>query len=197
MICLTKETMNTTRVGTMRALRLQKGDLVFSKDNGSQSIAWAGKRTLRVEDGSLGTDQQPILLRKNCLGPLVPDRDMLVSPCHRLLLTGKWADQLFGEDEVLVAARHLVGMPGVENWHCAVVTYLHFTCNLPEIVQINGMWSETAAPCVIPTSDAMRDQSDEVDRVFPELKTEANVTSIQTTRTMPMRHEAQLLAVVA
>ena len=50
----------------------------------------------------------PIRLREGALDRGVPDAGLLVSPDHRLVLRGARARALFGQDEVLVAARDLV-----------------------------------------------------------------------------------------
>ena len=51
-----------------------------------------------------------------------------------------------GEDEVLVAAKHLVGMDGVEQVAAGAVSYIHILFERHEIVCADGAWSESFQP---------------------------------------------------
>ena len=54
-------------------------------------------------------EQRPIRLRRGALGVDRPEDDLIVSPEHRVLVKGRAARDLWGEDEVLVRAADLVG----------------------------------------------------------------------------------------
>lgn len=69
---------------------------------------------------------RPILLRTDALGRGQPDRDMHLSPQHRVVLNDDQVELLFGEPEVLVAAKDLVNDYFVMVDHIIPsVTYLH------------------------------------------------------------------------
>ena len=102
-----------TQIATPRGLRLIEnlriGDPVVTRDNGIQHVRWAGLRGFGPEDLGRASHLQPVLVLKNSLGAGVPERDMLVSPNHRLLVSNDKALVYFDEPEVLVAAKHLTG----------------------------------------------------------------------------------------
>ncbi|MEO0336028.1 MAG: Hint domain-containing protein, partial [Pseudomonadota bacterium] len=59
------------------------------------------------------------------LGNGAPERDMLVSPQQRMLITSDVAAVMFDEREVLVAAKHLTGLDGVDQVQTGAVSYMH------------------------------------------------------------------------
>ncbi len=83
-----------SRILTARGERaidtLQRGDLVVTRDNGLQPIRWIGKRTVPGK-GRFA----PIAIAPGVLDGL--QKELLVSPQHRVLFTGYKAELLFGE----------------------------------------------------------------------------------------------------
>lgn len=70
-------------------------------------------------------------------------RPLLVSPQHRLLFTGYKAELLFGCDEVLVAAKHLLDGCDVVATEQAEVTYIHMMLDEHEVVYADGAATES------------------------------------------------------
>jgi hypothetical protein len=99
----------------------------------------------------------------------MPRQDMLVSPQHRMLIEGARAEMLFGEAEVLVAALHLVGLPGIETVFLPGLTYVHIMFEDHEIVCADGAWSESFQPAQRMLSGMEADQAEEIRILFPEL----------------------------
>ncbi|MGB8814075.1 MAG: choice-of-anchor L domain-containing protein, partial [Paracoccaceae bacterium] len=106
--CFTPGSLIVTERGEVQVEDLAIGDRVFTRDNGYQSIRWVGSRKLTRIDLALQPKLNPIRIRAGALGGALPERDMLVSPQHRMLMAGPRAEMFFGEYEVLVAATHLV-----------------------------------------------------------------------------------------
>jgi hypothetical protein len=94
---------------------------------------------------------------------------MMVSPQHRMLVTGPRAELLFGENEVLVAAKHLVGSAGIEQRVSRGVSYLHILFDQHEIVRADGAWSESFQPGDLTMEALQGDQRAEITALFPEL----------------------------
>jgi Ca2+-binding RTX toxin-like protein len=167
--CFTLGTMISTSTGPRLIETLKKGDLVSTRDNGFQPIVWIGTKELSgallSEDDSL----QPISIRRDALGNDCPNRDMIVSRQHRMLLCGERAELLFGTNEVLVRALHLTSLPGVDAMVLASVTYVHIMFDRHEIVQADGAWSESFQPGDRTLSGMDADQRQELDTIFPEL----------------------------
>lgn len=98
--CFAPATPIATPGGLRPAGSLQPGDLVETVDAGPQPVLWSG----RVSLPALGA-LRPVRLS----APSFADRtDLWLLPQHRVALAGPAVDYLFGEDEVLIAARHLV-----------------------------------------------------------------------------------------
>lgn len=71
-------------------------------------------------------------------------RDILVAPAQRLVLSGSDVEYLFGEESVLVELRHLVGEPSVRFEPCgATVTYQQLILPNHEPVLAAGSQAES------------------------------------------------------
>ncbi len=112
--CFTPGTMILTDHGVIAVEDMQPGYLVETLDNGLQPLRWIGRRDLSIADLIVQPKLQPIQIAAGSLDRGLPERDMMVSPQHRMLIEGAWAEMLFGEPEVLVAATHLTRLPGIE-----------------------------------------------------------------------------------
>ncbi|NBQ01887.1 MAG: hypothetical protein EBU27_01415, partial [Opitutae bacterium] len=98
---------------------------VFTRDNGLQQIRWIGQTIVSGEELSNTQALVPIRIRKGALGNNTPDRDLMVSPNHRVLLLSDIAMMMFDENEILVEAKHLVGLHGIERVAVPSAHYIH------------------------------------------------------------------------
>jgi hypothetical protein len=80
---------------------------------------------------------------------------------------------LFGEDEVLIPAKLLLGLPGVEAQVMRSVTYLHILFERHEIILSNGAWSESFMPGDQSEAGFDADQYSELLTIFPKLQQQA------------------------
>ena len=113
---------------------------------------------------------RPVRIGAGALGPGVPACDLVVSPQHRILLTGTAVARHFETPEVLVAAKHLVGLPGiVSELPSEGVTYVHLLLEAHEILLADGAWSESlyTGPQAMRTMPAA--QRAEILTLFPAL----------------------------
>ena len=191
--CFTPGTLIQTQSGQTAVEALQVGDLVMTRDNGLQPVRWVGARKLDAamltQDGTL----QPILIQQGALGLNSPNRDMWVSRQHRMLLTGVRAELLFGSDEVLVRAVHLLGMPGVKAMQLQAVTYLHVLFDRHEIVMADCAWSESFQPADRTLAGMDDDQRQELLTLFPALDHEAGGRQFDAARLTLKSFEAKVL----
>lgn len=183
--CFTAGTLIRVPGGTVPVEELKAGDLVETMDHGPQVLRWIGRQEV-VGRGDLA----PVTIAAGVLGN---DRDLAVSPEHRMLLTGWLAELHFGEDEVLVAAKHLVGMPGIGRQEQAEVSYLHLLFDRHEIVFAEGAPSESLHPSgwLIAQDHALRA---EIAAVFPDLLNRLEGPPVPAARRVVSRHEARLIA---
>lgn len=192
-ICFTPGTAIATPNGEVAAETLKEGDKVFTRDNGVQEIRWVGQKHVTELDFARQASLAPVLIQKGALGNGLPERDLMVSPQHRVLLSSERAQLYFEEREVLSPAVHLVGMPGISRARPAQTSYLHFLCDNHEVVLSNGAWTETFQPGVASLQGLQSAQRDEVLSLFPELATEHGLTDYASARKSLKKHETRLL----
>jgi hypothetical protein len=191
--CFTPGTLIATQGGQVAIESLQVGDLVATRDHGVQPVRWIGSRT--IAGAELATDPllQPILIRAGALGHGLPLTDMRVSRQHRMLVTGPRAELLFGTDEVLVRAAHLLCLPGVSEDPQPEVTYLHVLFDRHEVIMADGAWSESFQPGDRSLAGMDHDQRDELLKIFPDLADGGAVTQFEAARTTLKSFEARVL----
>jgi len=136
--CFTPGTRIRTISGDRLVEDLRPGDLVMTRDHGPQPLKWVGRRDVPGQG-----DFAPIRIAAGHLGNA---RDLLVSPQHRMVVSG-WRAQLFyGETEVLVAAKHLVDDRAVCRAPCETVSYIHLMFAEHQIVFAEGAATESLDP---------------------------------------------------
>jgi len=145
--CFTAGTRIVTRSGERAAETLAVGDDVLTLDHGFQPIRWIGRKALSALDLAAQPDLRPIRIAAGALGEGLPERDLIVSPQHRCLVRSEIARRMTGEREVLAAAKHLLGQPGIEPLPAgAGVVYVHILFDRHELVFSNGAVTESFYP---------------------------------------------------
>ncbi|MEP4198187.1 MAG: Hint domain-containing protein [Aliishimia sp.] len=192
-ICFTPGTLIATPKGERLVQDLTAGDKVFTRDNGVQQIKWGGRRDVSASELTNKPKWNPILFQKGALGRGLPERDLLVSPNHRMLLTADMAEVMFGEREVLIAAKHLTGLDGVTQVTSSGVSYLHIMFDQHEIILADGSWTESFQPGDTSLRGIGDAQRGELFSLFPELNTKQGLRSYGAARKSLKKHEAQVL----
>lgn len=191
--CFTPGTLIATPRGERRVEDLKVGDRVITRDNGIQEIRWVGSRTLGAADLAKAGNLNPVMIRQGALGNGLPERDMLVSPNHRVLVANDKTALYFEDREVLVAAKHLAGLDGVEVVEMTGITYIHFLFDQHEVVLSDGTWTESFQPGDQTLTGLDTAQRNEIFEIFPELKTREGLGQYQSARRSLKKHEAWLL----
>lgn len=191
--CFTPGTMIATPRGEVPVESLRAGDKVMTRDNGMQEIRWTGAKSMTWADLSANPQMKPVLVRAGSLGNGLPERDMMVSPNHRLLVANDRTALYFDEHEVLVAAKHLAGSAGMHSVDTAGVTYIHFMFDRHEVVLSNGAWTESFQPGDYTLKGMGDAQRTEIFDLFPDLKTLEGIENYEAARRTLKRHEALLL----
>ncbi|WP_147124495.1 Hint domain-containing protein [Shimia ponticola] len=135
-ICFAEGSLIDTPYGPRPIQDLRVGDLVLTRDAGPQPIRWLGHRTVP----GLG-NMTPV--RLTSLAGQRATTPLTVSPQHRMLIRGPRAELLFGEREVLVAAKHLIDGRSVTWAACESVTYYHMMLDTHQVVTAHGLPSES------------------------------------------------------
>ena len=164
-----------TMIATLRIERavedLEIGELVMTRDNGPQAISWIGKLKM---SGNTPAHLLPIRIKANALGNGLPKRDLLVSPQHRILVSDWRAELLFGESEVLVAAKHLVNDDDIRvATDLSGFEYYHILFESHQTVFSEGIPSESFHPGDFAMKTLSEASRTEVLELFPELAADA------------------------
>ncbi len=139
--CFAAGTRMATPDGPRPVERLRAGELVVTLDGGPRPLRWVGGATV----AGIGPFA-PVVFAPGALGNVRP---LVLSALHRVLIDDWRAQLYFGEDAVLVAARHLVGWPGVVRRMVPRITYVHLLFERHEIVLAEGVRCESLHPDVL------------------------------------------------
>ena len=191
--CFTPGTMIATPRGEVPVETLRAGDKIVTRDNGLQEIRWVGAKPLTWQEMAVAPHLRPVLVKRGSLGNGLPERDMMVSPNHRLLVANDRTALYFDEHEVLVSAKHLVGSTGIHAVESMQTTYIHFMFDQHEVVLSNGAWTESFQPGDYTLKGMGNAQRNEIFELFPGLKTQEGVEGYTAARKTLKRHEARLL----
>jgi hypothetical protein len=185
MPCFVRGSQILTPTGYRLVEHLQAGDLVETIDHGVKPLVWVGGKEV---DGT-GVFA-PIRFAPGALG----NKDaLLVSPQHRMLLSGWRAELLFGEDEVLVPAKALVNGETIHVQPMPRVSYHHILFDRHQVVLANGILTESFHPGkhMLEADMGLRD---ELLALFPELADVGKGAGWDTARCVLKTSEARLLA---
>lgn len=191
--CFTEHTLIKTRRGEVPAAQLHVGDMVLTRNHGYQPIRWIGTRRLEHAQLAANPALNPVRIRAGALGVNTPERDLTVSPQHRMLIGGGRAQLWFGEDEVFVAAVHLTCLDGVEQIRPDRVTYVHVMFDCHQIISGDGAWSESYQPGDMTLCAMDEEQRAELFAIFPELFDGSVGQRYPAARVTLNKHEVPLL----
>jgi hypothetical protein len=132
-ICFYPGTLVATLTGPRAVETLGVGDMVLTHDGHAKPIRWMGRQTV----STVFVDPLrvlPIRIAAGALADNMPQRDLLVSPDHALLLDG-----------VLVQAGALVGLPGISRERRVPprFTYHHVELADHSLILAEGVPAET------------------------------------------------------
>lgn len=143
-ICFTAGTLIETALGPRPVEFLKAGDLVLTADHGLQPIRWIGGRRLGLKELAANPKLRPVRIEAGALGSGLPERDLLVSRQHRVLIRSKIAVRMFDATEILIPAIKLTEVPGVfvdEDVDCA--EYFHMLFDKHQIIYAEGTPAES------------------------------------------------------
>ncbi len=182
--CFGPGTKILTTKGNQPIEALDVGDMIWTQHNRMQPIRWIGRTTVAAT-GNLA----PIVFAPHALEN---EQELVVSPEHRMCLRGPMPDLLFGEDAVLVAAKHLTDLPGVSIREGGMITYTHFMFDRHEIVYANGQLTESFFLSDLSMDTLEPDQASELRALFPHLS-DGTVAYGQTAAMVLKAKEASVL----
>ncbi|MEL6952543.1 MAG: Hint domain-containing protein [Pseudomonadota bacterium] len=163
--CFARGTLIRTETGERRVQDLKVGDMVHTRDDGLQPVRWAGRK-LVAADGALA----PVVIEAGTFGR---HRRLILSPQHRVMVQHHMAELMFGEDEVLVAAKDLVNGVSIWSMQGGFVEYHHLLFDRHQMIWSDGLLTES----FLPGPNTMPGFDDgvqaEIYELFPELREDA------------------------
>lgn len=187
--CFVAGTLIATQRGDVRVETLKPGDLVHTLDDGLQPLRWVGRREVQAVG-----HMAPIRFAAGSFGNR---RDILLSPQHRVLVENGLAELLFGEGEVLIAAKELVNDGTVQVCEGGTVEYVHILFDKHQIVFAEGMEAESFLPGAQTTKSFEQEIVAEICEIFPELDPVTGAGYSPAARRTLRSYEAQLLVQAA
>lgn len=192
--CFTPGAKIATLRGETYVENLVAGDKVVTRDNGIQDIRWIGKKKIDWRIMTAHPHLKPILVRQGSLGNDLPERDLMVSPNHRVLVANQRTALQFDEAEVLVSAKHLVAGVSVQSINSIGTTYIHFMFDRHEVVLSDGIWTESFQPTDTSLKGFGNSQRAEIFEIFPDLQTAEGRAAFGPARTTLTKEQASQLA---
>lgn len=170
MICFVPGTLLDTPEGQRPVEEIRAGDRLGTRDDGPQEVLWRASR--RISGGRIIAmpGLRPIRIRAGHFGVDSPHPELFVSPDHRILLRGRASTELFNETEVLVAARDLIGQPGIlTDNRPRQVEYIHLMLARHQVLRANGVDCESFHPGTADLSALSGDERGQLETFVPGL----------------------------
>lgn len=169
-VCFTRGTRIMTAAGPVPVERLAVGDLIQTQDDGCQPIRWTGSQAVCADTLAACPWLRPVRIKAGTLGDGLPRQDLRVSPQHRLLVRSKIAQRMFGTRQVLVSAKKLLLLPGIDiDDRVAQVEYFHFMFDRHQVIFANGAPAESLLPGPQALATLSAEASREILTLFPEI----------------------------
>lgn len=170
-ICFVRGTRIRTPMGDRPVQTLKPGDLVVTRDHGPRPIRWIGKTRAKAL-GKLA----PIRFAKGAIGNYRP---LMVSPQHRMVVSGWQAELMMGEADCLVSAVGLVNDKTVRPVRDGRdVEYWHILLDDHEILFANGAEAESLLAGKTALDSLSEAYREEILTLFPELEFETPLSAL-------------------
>lgn len=142
--CFTPQTRILTAAGPKAVEKLRAGDVLHTLDQGLVPVRYIRDRWLSADHMARHANHRPVRIAAHALGPGLPERDLLVSPQHRMLIRSAIAERMFGEVEILVPAGQLTSVPGITQPDVSDrVRYIHLLLDHHAVVLAEAAPTET------------------------------------------------------
>src|SRR6056297_1831829 len=169
-VCFARGTLIATDRGEVPVEELTVSDRAITMDDGYQPVRWIGSRKLTGAELAASPKLRPIRIRQGALGQNLPVRDLVVSPQHRVLVRSTVTRRMFQTDEVLVPAKALVALHGVEVDDAPDgVEYWHILFDRHQVIYSDGAPTESLFTGPEALKAVSPEAREEILTIFPEL----------------------------
>lgn len=170
--CLVAGSSVSTPTGARQVETLREGDEVSLWHGGQAILRKVLHRRMSAEALAQDAKLVPVKIQTGALGQGLPERDLLVSPQHRMMISSPVVQRMFDTDEILIPAHRLVGLPGISSLadgaaEMPEIIYYHLVLDRHEIILAEGAPTESFYPGPQALSSLSRDQREEFIALFP------------------------------
>jgi len=160
-----------TPCGLRRIDIVRPGDLIVTRSNGLQPVQMVWKRKLSKEQIESHPDLAPIRFKPRAVGPMMPQRDLLVAPEHRVLIPGFCLAGVPDETSMLTEAVKIAGSCDAVFADTASedVTYYQLVFDQHQVMAVNGLPVESFLPDAAAIQALGGEMRDALEDRFPDL----------------------------
>ncbi|GAB5431165.1 MAG: hypothetical protein EpisKO_05350 [Epibacterium sp.] len=170
--CFVRGTLIETQNGLMPVEMLRPGTMVRTSDGRFKPLRLPMSRKIRPAELRANPKLAPVRIVAGALGNGLPKRDLLVSRQHRMLVSSKICERMFGQTDVLLAAHQLTVLPGIfEDNTQEDVEYFHLVFDRHEVIFAEGAPTESFFPGPEAIKAMPAEARAEILAIFPQIQT--------------------------
>lgn len=160
-----------TPCGGRRAENIRKGDLIVTRDAGLQPVRMVWSRTVTAAQISADPSLAPVRLKPRAIGPMMPQRDLVLAGAHRVLVPGYRLAEMPDTTACLLAARDVAEASDAAYVDKALteITYYNIVFDAHQVFCANGLPVESFLPSKTVLGQLDRSVREDLIALFPEL----------------------------
>lgn len=169
-LCFSAGTSILTSCGPVPVEDLAPGDHVSLHGGGTAVLRKAFRTALNETDFQANPKLRPVRICAHAMGGNLPARDLVVSRQHRMVVSSKITERMFGADSVLISAIKLTELPGIYvDESIEAVEYFHLLFDQHEVIVAEGTPSESLFTGPEAQKTLSEDALEELFALFPDL----------------------------
>ena len=168
--CFVSGTQIQTSDGLRAVEDLRQGDIVTGYEGKDLILRKALSSRLSERALRANPNLRPVRILAGALGNDLPARDLLVSRQHRMLVSSKISERMFGQNEVLIPAIRLTELPGVFiDEDVNDVEYFHLLFDEHEVIFAEGAPTESLLTGPEALKSLSPEAREEILAIFPQV----------------------------
>ena len=168
--CLTAGTNVLTSKGAVLIEDITDGDRIGTIDGIFRPLLKSVSRKISARDMQRNPKLYPVRICAGALGCGLPQRDLLVSRQHRMLVSSPIVKRMFDTSEALISAIKLTDLPGIYiDTSVPSVEYFHLLFEDHEVIYAEGAPTESLLLGVEALKALPGEVLDELQAIFPDL----------------------------
>ena len=168
--CFARGTYIQTPNGSRSVEDMREGDIVSGHNGQDLTLRKVMRSQFSADDLLANPNLRPVRILAGALGNDLPARDLLVSRQHRMLVSSKISERMFGQNEVLIPAIRLTELPGVfVDEDVNDVEYFHLLFDEHEVIFAEGAPTESLLTGPEALKSLSPEAREEILAIFPQV----------------------------